>query len=112
MVDATSNAVKLTVRAVMNPAATALNFALPTDVLYTNDVVDLRLSVKTNPVGETAFNVPTTDFSIGAYTAVGGTLVKATIASVAVDSSTMKNGKPRISSAIGRNPINQSMDAA
>lgn len=73
-VDATSNAVKLTVRAVMNPAATALNFALPTDVLYTNDVVDLRLSVKTNPVGETAFNVPTTDFSIGAYTAVGGTL--------------------------------------
>ena len=45
-------------------------------------------------------------------TAVGGTLVKATIASVAVESSTMKKGKPRISSAIGKNPISQSMDAA
>lgn len=73
-VDAETNAVRLTVHTVMNPAATALNFALPTDVLYTNDVVDLRLNVKTHAVNGSAYGVPTTDFSIGGYVATHGTL--------------------------------------
>ncbi|MFC4639798.1 hypothetical protein [Deinococcus hohokamensis] len=73
-VDASHNSVKLTVRTVMNTEATALNFKLPTDVVYTNDLLDLRLNVKTNSVGDQAYSVPTTDFSIGQYVATNGTL--------------------------------------
>lgn len=86
--DAGHSSVQLTVHTVMNTEATALQFALPTRNLYTNDSVGLRLNVKTNSVmnGEaaTAYNVPTSDFSVGAYTAVNGTVNAVTASKLGV----------------------------
>ncbi|MPY65646.1 hypothetical protein F8S09_02910 [Deinococcus sp. SDU3-2] len=83
-VNAQSGSVRLTVHAVMNPAAAALRFAMPTDVLYTGDVSSLRLQVPTHTVGGKSFAVPTTDYSVGAYVASRGSIIERTASKLGV----------------------------
>jgi hypothetical protein len=86
--DAGHTNVQLTVHTVMNTKATALRFALPTGTVYTNDTVGLRLNVKTNSVpdgdGAASYSVPTSDFTVGAYTAINGTVNASTASKLGV----------------------------
>ncbi|WP_309571484.1 hypothetical protein [Deinococcus sp.] len=83
-VEASTPNVRLTVHAVMNALESDLTFALPTTDVYTNDLLDLRLHVRSSTVNGTSFSVPTSDFSIGSYSATNGTLNTSTASKLGV----------------------------
>ncbi|GHF62184.1 hypothetical protein HNQ07_004360 [Deinococcus metalli] len=83
-VDASTPNVRLSVHAVMDALNSDLTFALPTEDVYTNDTLDLRLHVRTSGVDGTSFTVPTSDFSVGNYSATNGTLNTSTASKLGV----------------------------
>lgn len=83
-VDASTPNVRLTVHTVLNALNSDLSPVLPVEDVYTNDTLDLRLRMRTSTANGATYTVPTSDFSIGRYSATNGTVTTGTASKLGV----------------------------